>query len=115
RRLFRRIQSASSAWERSTPKTQHDAWPGSSCRTSTFTSGNGRRRGNPARRVTPALVPVFAMVLADRAAGTVNAPAAPGARPIPASDSAADVGRVRASAAPNPAIDDEPATDPSIF
>jgi hypothetical protein len=47
-----------------------------------------------ASRVTPELVPLFAMVLADRAAGTVNAPAAPGARPI--------------------AIDDEPATEPSI-
>jgi hypothetical protein len=68
-----------------------------------------------ATRVTPELVPVFAMVLADRAAGTVNAPAAPSARPIPASDSAPDVGRVGSSAAPDPAIDDEPATDPSIF
>jgi len=68
-----------------------------------------------ASRVTPELVPVFAIVLADRAAGTVNAPAAPSARPSPASDSAPDVGRVRSSPAPDPAIDDEPATDPSIF
>ena len=67
-----------------------------------------------ASRVTPELVPVFAMILADRAAGTVNAPAAPSARPVPASDSAPDVGRVQSSPAPNPAIDDEPATDPQI-
>jgi hypothetical protein len=68
-----------------------------------------------ASRVTPELAPVFAMVLADRAAGTVSAPAAPSARPIAASDSAPDVGRVRSSAAPDPAIDDEPTTEPSIF
>jgi hypothetical protein len=68
-----------------------------------------------AGRVTPELVPVFAMVLADRAAGMVNAPAAPRARPIPASVSAPDVDPVRSSAAPDPAIDDEPATEPSIF
>jgi hypothetical protein len=67
-----------------------------------------------ASRVTPELVPVFEMVLADPAAGTVDAPAAPGARPIPAGDSAPDVDPVRSSHAPNPAIDEEPATDPSI-
>ena len=43
-------------------------------------------------RVTPEMVPVFEMVLADRAAGTVDAPAAPSA---------------------GPAIDEEPATDPT--
>jgi hypothetical protein len=43
-------------------------------------------------RVTPELVPVFEMVVADRAAGTVSTPAPPTAPPI----------------------DDEPATDPSI-
>jgi hypothetical protein len=68
-----------------------------------------------ASRVTPELVPVFAMVLADRAAGTVNAPAAATARPIAASDAAPDVERVSSPAAPEPPIDDEPATDPSIF
>jgi len=51
-----------------------------------------------ASRVTPELVPLFAMVLADRAAGPVNAPAAPVARP-----------------SPDLPIDDEPPTDPSIF
>jgi hypothetical protein len=67
-----------------------------------------------ASRVTPELVPVFEMVLADPAAGTVDAPAAPGARPIPVSDSAPDVDPDRSSHGPNPAIDEEPATDPSI-
>jgi hypothetical protein len=67
-----------------------------------------------ASRVTPELLPVFEMVLADPAAGTVDAPAAPGARPIPASGSAPDVDPVRSSPAPNSAIDQEPATDPSI-
>ena len=43
-------------------------------------------------RVTPELVPVFETVLADRAAGTVDAPASP---------------------APTPANDDELPTDPS--
>ena len=50
-----------------------------------------------ASRVTPELVPVFAMILSDRAASTVPA-----------------VGHVRSSPAPKLAIDDEPATDPSI-
>jgi hypothetical protein len=67
-----------------------------------------------ASRVTPELVPVFAMILADRAAGTVNAPAAPGARPIAASDSVPAVDPVRSSPVPRPAIDDEPATDPLV-
>ncbi|HXU60513.1 MAG TPA: hypothetical protein VN962_02340 [Polyangia bacterium] len=65
-------------------------------------------------RVTPELVPVFEMVVADRAAGTVSPPAPPTAPPIPASESAAAVEPVRACPAPEPAIDDERATDPSI-
>lgn len=69
-----------------------------------------------ASRVTPALVPVFAMVLADRAAGRVNAPA-PAAAPapsIPASAPAA-VGPVHSAPASDAAIEDERPTDPSIF
>ena len=66
-----------------------------------------------ASRVTPELVPVFAMILADRA-GTVNAPPAPAARPLPASDAAPDVGRVSPSPAPDSASDDEPATEPHV-
>jgi len=66
-----------------------------------------------ASRVTPALVPVFAMVLADRAAGRVNAPAA--APSIPASGAAATVGPVHSAPASSAAIEDETATDPSIF
>jgi hypothetical protein len=68
-----------------------------------------------ASRVTPALVPVFAMVLADRAVGRVNASAAAPAPLIPASDAAAVVGPVHSPSASNSAIEDEPATDPSIF
>src|SRR5688572_15382736 len=46
-----------------------------------------------ASRVTPALVPVFAMVLADRAVGRVNPPAVAAPAPsIPASGAAATVG-----------------------
>ncbi len=67
-----------------------------------------------ASRVTPELIPVFAKVLADGAAGPVPAPVAPAARPSPASDSPPDVDRVLSSAAPTAAIDDEPATEPSI-
>ena len=65
-----------------------------------------------ASRVTPELVPVFAMVLADRTAGPVNAPSAPRARPLAAPGSAPDV--VTSSPAPTPAIDDDRPTDPSI-
>jgi hypothetical protein len=68
-----------------------------------------------ASRVTPALVPVFAMVLADRAVGRVKAPAAAPAPSIPASGAAATVGPVHSPGASNSAIEDEPATDPSIF
>ena len=68
-----------------------------------------------ASRVTPALVPVFAMVLADRAAGRVNPPAAAPAPSIPASSAAATVGPVHSAPASNSAIEDEPATDPAIF
>ena len=67
-----------------------------------------------ASRVTPELVPVFAMVLADRAAGKVTAPAAPAARPIAVSEAAPEVGRVSSSPAPTPAIDDDRPTDPSM-
>jgi len=68
-----------------------------------------------ASRVTPALVPVFAMVLADRAAGRVNAPVAAPAPAIPASGAAVAVGPVHSPAVTKPAIEDEPPTDPSIF
>jgi len=68
-----------------------------------------------ASRVIPELVPMFARVLADRAAGGVNAPAAPAAPSVPASAAAPAVGPVHSSAAPSSAIEDEPATDPSIF
>src|SRR6188508_1122342 len=66
-------------------------------------------------RVTPALVPVFAMVLADRAVGRVNAPAAAPAPSTTASGAAAAVDRVHSPPASSAAFEDEPATDPSIF
>jgi hypothetical protein len=62
-----------------------------------------------ASRVIPELVPVFAMVLADRAAGRLNAPAPPTSAP------AATVGPVHSPPAPSAAIEDEPKTDPSIW
>src|SRR5262245_58588816 len=68
-----------------------------------------------ASRVTPELVPVFAMVLADRAAGRVSAPAAAAAPSIPASVAAATVAPVHSPPASNAAIEDEGATDPAIF
>lgn len=68
-----------------------------------------------ARRVSPALVPVFAMVLADRAAGRVNAPAAAPAPSTPASGASATVGPADSPPASDSAFEDEPATDPSIF
>jgi hypothetical protein len=90
-----------------------------------------------ASRVTPALVPLFGMVLADRDAGRVNAPAAVPAPPIPANGAAVPAPSIPANraAAPAPpipasgaaatdgpvhsppvaAIEDEPATEPSIF
>jgi hypothetical protein len=68
-----------------------------------------------ATRVTPALVPVFAMVLADRAAGRVNAPAVVPAPAIPASGAAASAGPVDSSPASSSEFEDAPATDPSIF
>jgi hypothetical protein len=67
-----------------------------------------------ASRVTPALVPVFALVLADRGAGRVNAPAAAAASSIPASAPVASVGPVVSPPCASSAIDDE-ATEPSIF
>jgi hypothetical protein len=68
-----------------------------------------------ASRVTPALVPVFAMVLADRAAGRVNAPAAAAASSIPASAGAPTVGPIHPPPASRSAVEDEGATDPAIF
>jgi len=68
-----------------------------------------------ASRVTPALVPVFGMVLADRAAGRVNAPAAAPAPSIPAVVAAATVAPVHSPPAVSSEFDDAPATDPSIF
>ena len=67
-----------------------------------------------ASRVTPELVPLFAMVLADRAAGTGGAPVVSAARSIAASDAAPAAAPTRPSPAPSPAIDDERATEPSI-
>jgi hypothetical protein len=64
-----------------------------------------------ASRVTPALVPVFAKVLADRAVGRVNAPTPS----IPASGPAATVGPVHSPPTSHSATDEETATDPSIF
>jgi len=68
-----------------------------------------------ASRVTPALVPVFAMVLADRAAGRVNAPVAAAASSVPASAGAASVGPIHSPPVSNSAVEDEGATDPAIF
>src|SRR6185503_2392930 len=64
-----------------------------------------------ASRVTPALVPVFAMVLADRAAGRVDAAASS----VPASAGAASVGPIHSPPVSNSAVEDEGATDPAIF
>src|SRR6185436_4542606 len=58
-----------------------------------------------ASRVTPGLVPVFAMVLADRAA----------ASSVPASAGAASVGPIHSPPVSNSAVEDEGATDPAIF
>jgi hypothetical protein len=66
-----------------------------------------------ASRVTPDLLPVFGLVLAERAAGRVNSPAAtepPSTRPPAATTPGPD----QASPAPNPAIEDRPTTAPSI-
>ena len=68
-----------------------------------------------ASRVTPELVPLFAAVLADRAAGIVSAPVFPAARPAAASEPAPDVAQLPPSPVPTPALDDEPATEPSIL
>src|SRR5262245_17343518 len=59
-----------------------------------------------ASRVTPALVPVYAMVLADRAAGRVNAPVAAPASALAAAHAPADS---------DAEFEDAPATDPAIF
>src|SRR5688572_14251013 len=68
-----------------------------------------------ASRVTPALVPVFAMVLADRAVGRVNPGAAAPAPSIPIRGAVASVRPVHSPPASSSAFEDEPATDPSIF
>ena len=68
-----------------------------------------------ASRVTPALVPVFAMVLADRATGRVTAPAAAPAPSIPAGGEAAKVDPVHSPPTSSSEFEDAPATDPSIF
>ena len=68
-----------------------------------------------ASRVSPALVPVFAMVLADRATGRVTAPAAAPAPSIPAGGEAAKVDPVHSPPTSSSEFEDAPATDPSIF
>jgi hypothetical protein len=64
-------------------------------------------------RVTPDLLPVFGLVLADRALGSVKSPAAAEPPPNRAS-AAATSGPDQASPASNPAIEDRPTPAPSI-
>ena len=74
-----------------------------------------------ASRVAPELVPVFGLVLADRAAGRVNVPAAAAAAAavaapsIPASVAAATAAPVHSTPASSAATEDDLPTDPSIF
>src|SRR6516225_8630501 len=67
------------------------------------------------KRVIPELVPVFAMVLADRAAGRSNARAAAAAAVSSTSASAAAAAVGPVGSPPVTAIEDEPPTDPSIL
>src|SRR5215831_11800293 len=68
-----------------------------------------------ASRVAPELVPVFGMVLADRAAGSVKAPARPALSPSPTSAAAPAASPDQPSPTASSAIEDESPTDPSIF
>jgi hypothetical protein len=65
-------------------------------------------------RVTPDLLPVFGLVLADRAAGSVKWPAVAEPPSTGASAAAATLGPDQASPASNPAIEDLPTPAPSI-
>jgi len=64
-------------------------------------------------RVTPELLPVFALVLADRAVGSVKSPAVAEPPSIRAG-AAATAGPDQAPPASNPAIEDRPTPAPSI-
>ena len=64
-----------------------------------------------ATRVTPDLLPVFGLVLSDRAAGRASSPAATEPPSMPARAAAS---RDNASAAPNPTIQDLPTPLPAI-
>jgi hypothetical protein len=66
-----------------------------------------------ASRVTPDLLPLFGLVLAERVAGRVNLPAA-SVPPSTRARAATAPGPDQASPAPNPALKDRPATAPSI-
>ena len=66
-----------------------------------------------ASRVTPDLLPVFGLVLSDRALGRVNSPAAAEPPSTPASTAAA-VSPDGASPASNPTIQDAPTPAPSL-
>jgi hypothetical protein len=66
-----------------------------------------------ASRVMPDLLPVFGLVLAERALGRVNSPAA-AERPSTPARAVTAPGPDQASPAPNAAIDDRPAQAPVV-